>query len=421
MFLSAATNVLAEDIKQSDVYQRLYAALSKVPAIDTHDHLRPFDQLPNLDVTDRGTGMTLHSIWSGSYYTWTNPLSPWPEKASFDTWWAMAKNDFDDARATSFYRYVLPAFRDLYGIDFETMSDDEARQLNDRIFKNYQDDKWLNYVMTERANIELMFIDPYWARFQFDRAYQFSVPLLNVTSMVSGFHASEFKSELDSPYAFARAAGREIKTLDDYLREIAFIFEKAVASDAMCLKSTLAYQRTLDFKNVPRERAERAFGRRRDELTAADIMRRPLICARPMQALADAERTLVHARVGGLPVVENGRLVGVLSRSDIARVRVLTGALDGQVSDEMRWDTQADGFVHAAHTDFEGFKRRSDSLSVRDAMRAQPITCQLTTPVRELAATMIKNHVHRVIVVEGDRPVGIISSLDVVELVSTGS
>jgi predicted TIM-barrel fold metal-dependent hydrolase len=39
----------------------------------------------------------------------------------------------------------------------------------------------------------------------------------------------------------------------------------------MCLKSTLAYQRTLDFQNVPRERAESAFGKKRSELTAHQI------------------------------------------------------------------------------------------------------------------------------------------------------
>jgi hypothetical protein len=30
----------------------------------------------------------------------------------FDEWWAKAKDDFADARATSFYRYQLPAFQD---------------------------------------------------------------------------------------------------------------------------------------------------------------------------------------------------------------------------------------------------------------------------------------------------------------------
>lgn len=261
----------ADDIKRTELYRRIRAAVDSVPAIDTHDHLRPFDQIPFTDKTDRGTGMTLRGIWQGGYYTWLHPLSPWPDAGGFEQWWAKAKDDFQNARATSFYRYNLLAFQDLYGINFETMTDAEARQINDRIFENYKDDKWLHQVIVQRANIELMFIDPYWARFKFERAYPFAVPLLNVTSMVDGFHADEFKSPLDSPYAFAQQSGKKITNLNEYLGAIESIFVKAVESDAMCLKTTLAYQRTLDFKNVPRERAEKVFGRARKELTAEEI------------------------------------------------------------------------------------------------------------------------------------------------------
>jgi predicted TIM-barrel fold metal-dependent hydrolase len=116
-----------------------------------------------------------------------------------------------------------------------------------------------------------MFIDPYWARFKFERAYKFAVPILNVTSMVDGFHPEEFKNPFDSPYAFAQQNGNQVKTLDDYLAAIEAIFAKAVESDAMCLKSTLAYQRTLDFHDVPRERAEVAFGRPRSALSPQEI------------------------------------------------------------------------------------------------------------------------------------------------------
>jgi predicted TIM-barrel fold metal-dependent hydrolase len=269
--LSVGGPLYADDIKQSDLYKRIRSALDAVPAIDTHDHLRPFDDIPGRDLTDRGRGMTLHSIWAGSYYTWINPLSGWPEGKPFEEWWKVAKDDFDNARATSFYRYVLPAFTDLYGVDFETMTDEQARELSGRIFDNYQDDKWLHHVVTERANIELMLVDPYWARFKFERPYRFSVPVLNVTSMVDGYHESSFASQLDSPYAFVRQSGKEIKTLDDYLAAIDAIFQKAIASDAVCLKTTLAYQRTLEFANVPRERAEKAFGRPKAELSAAEI------------------------------------------------------------------------------------------------------------------------------------------------------
>ena len=112
----------AADIKQTPLYGRIKSAIDAVPAIDTHDHLRPFDQLPNKDETDRGTGMTLHSIFAGSYYPGINRLSAWPAGKSFDAWWSVARHDFDDARATSFYRYLLPGFRDLYGIDFDTIT-----------------------------------------------------------------------------------------------------------------------------------------------------------------------------------------------------------------------------------------------------------------------------------------------------------
>jgi len=123
-------------------------------------------------------------------------------------------------------------------------------------------------VVTRRANIELMFIDSYWARLQFEREYRFSVPVLNVTEMVKGTHSSQFTSALDSPYAFAEKRGMTIKSLDDYLAALDAIFSQAVAADAVCLKSTLAYQRTLRFENVPRARADAAFGRTRKEISA---------------------------------------------------------------------------------------------------------------------------------------------------------
>ena len=268
--LSNAT-ARCEDTDRAAIYARIKASLDAVPAIDTHDHLRPFDQLPNMDATDRGRGMTLHSIFAGSYYPQIGPLTPWAEGMAFDDWWVTARNDFDNARAASFYRYLLPAFRDLYGVDFDTITDEQARQLNAQIFANYQDDEWLIDVITRRANIELMFIDAYWARLQFERAYQFSVPVLNVTTLMSGTHPSQFSSPLDSPYVFAEQRGLATGSLDDYLHVVETIFQEAVAADAVCLKSTQAYQRTLRYENVPQERAAAAYGKPAADLSAAQL------------------------------------------------------------------------------------------------------------------------------------------------------
>jgi len=268
---AALATASAQDTRDTATYHRIKTALDATAAIDTHDHLRPFEQIPGFVETERGRGMTLQSLWRNSYYTWFNPLTPWTDGMAFRDWWARAKHDFDDARATSFYRYQLPAFQDLYGVDFDRISDEQAADLDKRIFENYRDPKWLYKIITERANIELMFNDPYWARLDLKTHYPFEVLVFNVTTLVKGFHASEFAQKFDDPYWFAHEHGLKIESLDDYLAVLDRLFETARERGAACLKTTLAYERTLRFDNVPKSRAEAAFGKRRADLTPEQV------------------------------------------------------------------------------------------------------------------------------------------------------
>ena len=261
----------APSTRSSPTYQRIKAHLDSVPAIDTHNHLWPFDKLPGYVETERGRGMNLAGIWTSNYFTWLNPLTRWKAGDKFKDWWSVAKHDFDNARASSFYRYNLPAFQDLYGVDFDRITDEQAGELNDRIFENYQDPAWLYHVVTERANIELMFNDPHWARFDFAKSYPWEVLVLNVGTLTRGFHPSEFKNPSDDPYHFAQKSGLSVAALDDYLTVLDRLFRTAKERGAACLKHTLAYRRTLRFENVSKERAARAFGRPRSELSREEI------------------------------------------------------------------------------------------------------------------------------------------------------
>src|SRR5262245_46222477 len=117
------------DVKQTAAYRRIKSVLDSTPAIDTHDHLQPFELITGRGLPERGRGMTIFSIWQSSYCTWFNPLSAWTKSGRFEDWWPKAKHDFDNARATSFYRYQLPAFTDLYGVDFGTITDEQAHTL----------------------------------------------------------------------------------------------------------------------------------------------------------------------------------------------------------------------------------------------------------------------------------------------------
>lgn len=56
--------------------------------------------------------MNLRSLWQSSYYTWFNPLSPWPKSGRFDESWMIAQRDvsMDGVRSRA------PGFR-VSGID----------------------------------------------------------------------------------------------------------------------------------------------------------------------------------------------------------------------------------------------------------------------------------------------------------------
>ena len=252
-------------------YQRLLAHVRSVPAIDTHDHLWPFDKLPGFVETERGKGMNLSGLWRNSYYTWVHPLTAWKPGMKFDDWWTKAKHDFVDAKTTSFYRYQALAFKDLYGVDFDTISDEQARSLDARIWRNYLDRRWLYEVVTEKANIELMLNDPYWGRFAFQEEYPFAVQVLNVTTLPRGFHASEYSVPEDDPYTFAKKHGLKLDSLDDYLAVLDRLYAEAKSKGCVGLKTTLAYQRTLLFDKVPRERAVKVFGKKRSELSPEEV------------------------------------------------------------------------------------------------------------------------------------------------------
>lgn len=154
-------------------------------------------------------------------------------------------------------------------------------------------------------------------------------------------------------------------------------------------------------------------------LRAADVMTRALVCAQPDQDLLEVESLLFERRISGVPVVEHDRLVGVISASDVARVQVLMSSLDGQVNDRLDWPAQADGFQHTDPPQFDGFRQMITRLKVRDAMQDQVAVCSPEQPLAQVAQTMLEDRIHRVIVVEGEKPVGVISSLDLVKVLAT--
>ena len=149
-----------------------------------------------------------------------------------------------------------------------------------------------------------------------------------------------------------------------------------------------------------------------DTIIAKDVMTSPVVCVDANDGLSEVEQCLIDAHVTGLPAVEEGRLVGIITRSDYVRLPILLKAYDEYVSDRQH----ENGMQQKDRAEFHEFRSRLGTLTVHDVMTSKVVTCTEDTPVSEIATKMLTHHVHRVVVVDQDRPIGIVGSLDLVKL-----
>lgn len=134
------------------------------------------------------------------------------------------------------------------------------------------------------------------------------------------------------------------------------------------------------------------------ELLAQDVMNSPVLSTTPEAGTDEVEQEFLRHGVSAMPVVHNGQTVGVISRTDLMMLPALNAAIESGVA--------AAGIAETPPT----------ALLVRDLMKRAVVQCAPDTPLPVVAADMVHQHVHHVLVVRNDEPVGVISSLDIVAL-----
>ena len=127
-----------------------------------------------------------------------------------------------------------------------------------------------------------------------------------------------------------------------------------------------------------------------DALRVGNLMTLDPIVVGSDQPAAEAERLIKTYRVGGLPVVDGGELVGVVSQADlmVARSSQMIGA---------NWTR----------------------MRVRHLMTSPAITVHATATLAHAAKLMIQRHIHRLVVVGDDgAPIGVLTTLDLLRVLT---
>ncbi len=164
-------------------------------------------------------------------------------------------------------------------------------------------------------------------------------------------------------------------------------------------------------------------------LCARDAMTAELATISPNETLADLERLLLGRHIGGVPVVEGERLVGLVTRSDVVRTLSTERTLvEVQLDFYREYHQDPDAPYRRVGEAMEREQTRAAeilagrlvTLRVRDAMVTSVLTVDADAPLAEVARRLVKDRVHRLVVTERERPVGIVTTTDLVRLVAEG-
>jgi CBS domain-containing protein len=145
-------------------------------------------------------------------------------------------------------------------------------------------------------------------------------------------------------------------------------------------------------------------------LTVGDVMHADWPTLSPQDTVERAIKLFAESRISGAPVLENGRLVGIVTEGDLifrdAEIKA-PGFLDilGGIIPLGSWEEYREETLKSA------------GVTVGEVMTRDVVTVSPQTPLPEAATAMARRRIKLLPVVEGERVLrGVISRMDILTL-----
>lgn len=128
-------------------------------------------------------------------------------------------------------------------------------------------------------------------------------------------------------------------------------------------------------------------------ILARDVMTKEMITVTPGTPLSEFARICAEDRISGCPVTRaDGALCGIVSKTDLLNRLLEDHPRLGTTREFPVWD--------------------EDVRQVGDIMTENVLTVGPKTPLGEIAERMARDRIHRVVVMDGDKMVGLVTSID---------
>jgi CBS domain-containing protein len=142
-------------------------------------------------------------------------------------------------------------------------------------------------------------------------------------------------------------------------------------------------------------------------MKAKDIMTTPVVTITPDTTVREIAALLLERRISAVPVIEDGRLVGLVSEGDLLRRHEIGTDRDRPTGSWwlrlIRGDRSPAEYV------------KSHAARARDVMTRDVITVDEDTPIAEIAAVLEARRIKRVPVLRGEQPVGVVSRANLIQ------
>jgi CBS domain-containing protein len=152
-------------------------------------------------------------------------------------------------------------------------------------------------------------------------------------------------------------------------------------------------------------------------MAVGDIMRSDVLAAGADWSLETLADFLVDNNISGAPVTtQDDELVGVVSLTDIVRQSSMSNSHSdtGITHDVYLYELES----RMSRDEIRVFHAQEDStVRVSDIMTPMIFRVDRDTSLQEIAETMLKGRIHRVFVTEDDRLTGIVTALDMLQVI----
>ena len=247
---SAKAQVQVRPLPKAGYEVRIGEFINNMKVVDTHEHLgspEKYKKSGQLDFM-----MLLF------HYADDDIKSAGMSKKDFETLltdsltviekWNTIKPYWEASSNTAYNRAALLTADKLFGI--KNIDETTVVELSDKIRKAYQTD-WYNDVLKNKCNIEYVVLDGEDRSFGDPKMFRY----------VKRFGEFFFATSHKKIEAIAKQQNYEIKTLDDFESALSIAFHKAMDKDFVAVKVGIAYERSLFFEDVSKEKATEIFNK----------------------------------------------------------------------------------------------------------------------------------------------------------------